>query len=271
MKKLACSLAIGGNDPGGGAGLAADLRAMQAAGAFGCGVVAVVTVQTTRAMTRARPLGQAEVMAQVRAVAVAQRVRSVKTGALGSSENVKAVGRWLASRPDLPAVVDPVMRPTRGKGRLLEPSAVRAVQQWLIPRAALVTVNAYEAGVLIGRRVATLADARQAARMLCALGARAALVKGGHLRERALVDVLVLARGNKFLELRAPRLRLPPMHGTGCILGSLIAGRLAVDARSYEREAEAMIVDAVRWAKRVHHAALKKPVDVGGAMRVMVP
>ncbi len=271
VQRLPCALVIGGNDPGGGAGLAADLRALRVAKAFGCPVIAVVTIQSTRGLTKGRALGRAEVLAQVRAVAQAQRVRAVKTGALGSSENVKAIGQWLAGRKELPVVVDPVMRPTRGGGRLLDKSAVGAVQKWLLPRAAIVTANAYEATMLTGTRVATLDHARQAARMICAFGARAALVKGGHLRERRLVDVLVLAHGNRTIELPVQRLRLPPLHGAGCALASLVAGKLAVDARDYAREGDAMIVDAVRWAQRAHHAALSHPVDVGSGLRVLVP
>jgi hydroxymethylpyrimidine/phosphomethylpyrimidine kinase len=101
------------------------------------------------------------------------------------------------------------------------------------------------------------------------MGARAALVKGGHLTGPYAIDVLALE--GEVLELRARRLALPPVHGGGCTLASLIAGRMAADTRAYAKAPRGVLVDAVRWAKRVHRAALADARDVGGAMRVLVP
>jgi hydroxymethylpyrimidine/phosphomethylpyrimidine kinase len=202
-----------------------------------------------------------------------QRVRAIKVGALGSAENARAVGEFLATHRNLPAVVDAVMIPSRGRARLLEERAVTALRDRVLPRAALVTVNAPEAQVLTGRRVTCLDEAHDAARALLRLGPAAVLVKGGHLGGPQAVDLLAV--GARVIELPLPRLRVPPFHGGGCILASLIAGRLAVrlavgtetDALVTERE----IVAAVRWAKRVHHAALAKLRDVGGDLRVLLP
>jgi hydroxymethylpyrimidine/phosphomethylpyrimidine kinase len=275
--RLSCALAIGGLDPGGGAGLAADFRGIGAAGAFGCGAVAVVTVQSTSGLRSVVPMSAKDVLAQVREVIRHQRVRAIKTGALGSEANVRAVGQLLASAAleGIPAIVDPVMSPTRGTGRLLAERALGAMRTTLLPHAALVTANVPEAEALTGTRIANVSEAHDAALALCRLGARAALVKGGHMRGTQAIDVLVLRRADgeptEAIELRAKRLRLPPTHGGGCMLAALVAGRLASDSRDYAGARTSTLLDAVKWAKRAHHRMLGTAKDVGGEMRVLVP
>jgi hydroxymethylpyrimidine/phosphomethylpyrimidine kinase len=261
-----CALAIGGLDPGGGAGIAADLRAFAAAGAFGCAALAVLTVQSTAGLRSVRALSSRELTAQVREVMKAQRVASMKVGALGGRDNVRAVAAILGEHPRVPVVVDTPMAPTRGKGRLLAARAIASIRDDLAPRTTLLTVNAEEARALLGKAVRTIDDARTAALALTSLGARAALVKGGHLRGAEAIDVLAL--GDELHELARPRLAIPPTHGTGCTFASLVAGRLAVAAAtSDDRDA---ILRAVRWAKRVHHRALTRVADVGRGLKVVV-
>ena len=264
---MPCALAIGGLDPGGGAGVLADLRAFAAAGAFGSAVVAVATVQSTAGLRRARSLSATEVVEQAREVLRHQRVRAVKVGALGSAANVRAVARLLAGRAGLAVVVDTPMLPSRGRARLLARGAVQLLREALLPHATLVTVNADEAEALVGGPVRNVGEAHDAARALVShCGAHAALVKGGHLAGPMAIDVLAV--GDEVIELRARRLPGSTVHGTGCTFASLVAGRLATrSARRVERDA---LVAAVRWAKRVHHAALVRAVDVGGAARVLV-
>jgi hydroxymethylpyrimidine kinase/phosphomethylpyrimidine kinase len=264
-ERLSCALAIGGLDPGGGAGIVADLRAFAAAGAFGCAVVALVTVQSTAGLRRARAIAARELEQQASEVLRHQRVRAVKVGALGTVANVRAVARLLARHREVPAVVDTPMMPTLGRGRLLARGATEALRDELLPRASLITTNADEAGVLLGESVRTVSEAHDAARALVRAGASAALVKGGHLAGADAVDVLAVA--GTVVELRARRLAAGAVHGTGCTLASLIAGRLAVRAKA--RMGRDELVDAIRWAKRVHHKALARAVDVGRGMRVM--
>jgi hydroxymethylpyrimidine/phosphomethylpyrimidine kinase len=259
---LPCALAIGGMDPGGGAGILADLRGFQAAGAFGCAVVAVMTVQSTSGLEAADAVPAKQILSQARVVLKHERIRAVKIGALGSAQNVRAVAELLATHRDLPAIVDPVMLPSRGRARLLAERATAALREVLLPRATLVTANIPEAERILETRVTNVSDAHDAALALVRLGARAALVKGGHLGGVDAIDVLAV-RG-EVLELRAKRLRMQPVHGGGCTLASLIAGRLAVMD-------DDDIVAAVKWAKRSHHAMLQRPRDVGGDLRVLVP
>lgn len=260
MEALPCALAIGGLDPGGGAGILADLRGFHAAGAFGCAVVSVMTVQSTAGLEAAEAVPAKQILSQARAVLKHERVRAVKIGALGNAQNVRAVAELLSQHKDLPAVVDPVIMPSRGRARLLEERAVAALREILIPRSTLVTANTPEAEQILKMRVTNVSDAHDAALGLVRLGAKAALVKGGHLGGAEAIDVLAV--DGEVVELRAKRLRMKPVHGGGCTLASMIAGRLAL---------EQDMLAAVKWAKRTHHQMLQRPCDVGGDLRVLVP
>jgi hydroxymethylpyrimidine/phosphomethylpyrimidine kinase len=263
---LVCALAIGGLDPGGGAGIIADLRAFAAAGVFGCAAVAVMTVQSTAGLRRVRALPAPELVAQAEEVLRHQRVRAVKVGALGNEANVRAVARLFARHDDVPLVVDTPMLPSRGRPRLLAARALTVMREQLMPHATLVTVNLPEAQALIGEPVRTVGEAHDAARALATTGAGAVLVKGGHMQGSSAIDVLAV--GGEVIELRARRLALPPIHGSGCALASLVAGRIARRAGAELSRNE--LVAAIRWAKRVHHAALGRAVDVGDGMKTLV-
>jgi hydroxymethylpyrimidine/phosphomethylpyrimidine kinase len=246
-------------DPGGGAGILADARAIARAGAFGCAAIAVSTIQSTSGMRSASATPTRDLLAACREVLAHQDVAAIKIGALGSESNAKAVGDLLAIHRDIPAVIDTVMLPSRGRARLLEERAVALLRDRVLRRAALVTVNAPEAEVLASRRVTRLEEAREAAAHLLTLGPQAVLLKGGHLTGKDAIDLLAI--GDEILTIRAPRLRLSAqVHGGGCTLASLIAGRLTTGDD---------IPAAVRWAKKVHHAALRDAVNVGGEMRVL--
>jgi len=268
--ELSCALSIGGLDPGGGAGLAADLRAFAIAGVFGCAAAAALTVQSTSGLKSIRAIGADLVVAQAREVIAEQRVRAIKTGALASADNVRKVAELLAIHREIPVIVDPVMIPTRGSARLLATSGLVAMRKNLVPRATLITANAPEAEALTSLRVLDVASATAAAHALCEMGARAVLVKGGHLRLTARDALDVLAIDGQTILLRAPRLKIPKLHGGGCMLAALIAGHMAHDPRSFARDSRSMVVDAVRWARKTHHRLLQKNLrDVGGVLRVL--
>jgi hydroxymethylpyrimidine kinase/phosphomethylpyrimidine kinase len=259
--KFPCVLAIGGLDPGGGAGILADARAIEFAGAFACAVVAAQTIQSTRGLVRTDAVAPKLWVEQARVVLRDQRVRAIKTGALGDAANVRAMVRLARAHPKIPLVVDPVMIPTRGAARLLDASALDAMRE-LVAHAALVTANADEAVALTGERVTTTREAHRAAKALVALGARAALVKGGHIAgadSPRAVDVLVTRKTTTMLSRR--RIATPrALHGAGCALASLIAARIALGDE---------IERAARYAKRVHHNAIARAVDVGEGLLVL--
>lgn len=258
--KSICALSIGGLDPGGGAGLLADARAFGAAGVFAAGAAAMLTVQSASGLKKSVPTTATLLGEQMREVLRNQDVRAIKVGALGSAQNVAIVADFLAIHREIPSVVDTVMRPTRGRDRLLNESAIAALRTKLIPRATLLTVNGPEASVLSAKPVTTLREAKEAGRILVKRGARAVLVKGGHLSGKHAIDLLIT--NDDVIEFSEKRLELPPIHGGGCVLASLIAGRLAHGDDDLEA--------SIRWAKKIHYRALRKARDIGGDMSVLL-
>ena len=270
---MRCVLAIGGLDPGGGAGLAADVRALTAAGAFAAPVAATITVQSTDGLVKQAPVAAALVRAQALAVLRAQNVGALKTGALGDAKNVRVVAELAASFRSVPLIVDPVRLATKGRVALHGAKSMAALRGELVPLATLVTANVDEAAQLTGIAVRDVASATRAARAIVALGARAALVKGGHLASRTATDVLVVgdAAVESVFELSLPRLASGSVHGGGCLLASLIAARLAQHDGDAATSAS-RIVRAVRWSKARHHRMLARGrVNVGGRLLVGVP
>jgi hydroxymethylpyrimidine kinase/phosphomethylpyrimidine kinase len=261
-----CALSVAGLDPSGGAGFLADLKAFHAAGAWGCAVAAVLTVQSTAGLASAHPIEASLVRAQAERIFLHQHVRAWKTGALGSTANVALAAALAAEHAALPLVVDPVIVATRtdAGARLLDAGALAEMHR-LIARATLVTPNLDEAEALLGARVSSIDDAREAARALVARGARAALVKGGHLAGPTAVDVLATAAEVVLLE--APRVALDgDFHGGGCTLSALITGRLAGVEGAVD---DAALVAAVRWAKERLTRAIECSMRVGEGLRVL--
>ena len=219
------ALTIAGSDPSGGAGIQADLKTFAAFGVYGASVIAALTAQSTTVVRAAVSVDPTLVAAQLDAVLDDLQVGAAKTGMLATAAVVEAVAERLAARPVPHLVVDPVMVATSG-GRLLEPAALAALRTRLLPLASLVTPNLAEAEALTGRAVSSPSEMRDAARALLDLGARAALVKGGHLPGDAL-DVLADASGVR--DLVAPRVAVPaPLHGAGCTLSAAVAAGLTL-------------------------------------------
>lgn len=218
-------LIIAGSDSGGGAGLQADVKTVTALGGFAMTAVTAVTVQNTLGVTAVHPIPSVIVAAQVEAVMADLGADAIKTGMVGTVALVETVAQALdAHAAGVSVVVDPVMV-AKGGHPLLEDPAVAAVRDLLIPRAALVTPNAPEAERLTGLAVASLDDQRRAAERLLTQGARAALVKGGHVDGPIVRDLLAWPGGEVVLE--APRIDTRATHGTGCTLASAIAAGLA--------------------------------------------
>jgi hydroxymethylpyrimidine/phosphomethylpyrimidine kinase len=271
---LPTALTIAGLDPSGGAGIAADLRAFAAAGAWGAAVCAALTVQSTRGVRAVRPVATKLVIAQADEVLGDARVRAIKTGALGSAANVRAVALLLEMHPEIPAIVDPVMLPSRlagGGARLDGPGSIPALLR-LARAATLVTPNLAEASALLGGAAITGEEAaRDAAVALVEAGSHAALVKGGHGSGAEAVDWLVVAaQTNRIVRIARPRRVTPPLHGTGCTLASLIAGRLAAKSTG-GLPGEAELIAAVRWARGRLDAAIAAPLTTGHGLLVLDP
>lgn len=217
-------LTIAGVDPSGGAGIAADLKAFSAQGAYGMCVVTALTAQNTRAVTGVRLIEPAFVAEQIDAVFADVRVDAVKIGMIGTAEIAAAVAAALRRHAARHVVIDPVMIAKSGD-RLLAEAAVEAMRTLLLPLAEVVTPNLPEAAVLAGMpEPRDLAGMRAAAMAIAALGPASVLVKGGHLDGPQSIDVFL--DGDIVTELRAPRIATKNTHGTGCTLSAAIAALL---------------------------------------------
>ncbi len=216
-------LIIAGSDSGGGAGVQADIKTVTMLGGYAATAITAVTVQNTLGVTGVHPIPLAVIEAQARAVLDDIGADAIKTGMLGDAATVDLVARLIAAS-GLPAVIDPVMV-AKGGASLLAAAAVRAVREFLIPRAALLTPNAPEAAALTGLVVETTDDLRRAGAALLEAGAHAVLMKGGHIPGDRVVDILMTPAGETVFE--GERLATRHTHGTGCTLASACTAGLA--------------------------------------------
>jgi hydroxymethylpyrimidine/phosphomethylpyrimidine kinase len=242
-------LIVAGSDSGGGAGLQADLKTVTILGGFAMTAVTAITVQNTLGVFGVHPIPPETIAAQIEAVSSDIGIDCVKIGMLGTAGAVHCVADALdRAAPGVPRVVDPVMV-AKGGHPLLEPDAVAAILARLVPGSALVTPNAPEAEALTGLAVVDSDCQRAAAERLIAQGARAALVKGGHLKGEILRDVLVTEWGHTFI-LESPRIATRATHGTGCTYASAIAAFLArgADLETAIRGGHAYLAEAIRRA-----------------------
>jgi len=239
-------LIIAGSDSGGGAGIQADIKAVTMMGAYAATAITAITVQNTLGVHRVFPLPLDLIEQQARAVLDDIGADAIKTGMLGSVEVVERVAAILDSSA-APVVVDPVMV-AKGGAPLLEDRAIAAVRALMIPRAALLTPNAPEAEALTGLIVADLDGQRRAGEALLTLGARAVLMKGGHVDGPTVIDVLMTPAGETLLE--GPRIDTTSTHGTGCTLASACAAGVArgLPLEVAVAEAWAYVSEAIRRA-----------------------
>ena len=252
------ALTIAGTDSGGGAGIQADSRTMAMCGVHACVAVAAVTVQNSLGVTGFHEIPPETVAAQVRSVIGDIGVGAAKTGMLANTQIIEAVAAvcrevGIGRDHPIPLVVDPVCASMHGDA-LLHAEALDAVRHTLIPVATVVTPNLDEVRLITGIEVVDDASARRAAEALHALGARWALVKGGHRRtDTQSTDVLF--DGDEFLEFTAPRIDTGNDHGGGDTLAAAIACALA---HGYS------VPDAVDFAKQWVTRCLAAAYDLGG-------
>ncbi len=221
-------LSIAGSDSGGGAGIQADLKTFAALGCFGMTAITALTAQNTCGVRTIHGVPPDMLRDQIEAVVEDIGVDAVKIGMLHSPDIVRTVAQAI-DRHQLQCVVfDPVMVATSG-AKLIDDPAIAVLVAELFPRAALITPNLDEASLLVGRTLASPQDMAQAAAELIARGARAVLLKGGHLAGDKVIDVLLQAGEDPFW-MEADRIHTANTHGTGCTLSSAVAAHLALGA-----------------------------------------
>lgn len=262
------ALSIAGFDPTGGAGVLQDARTFEACGVWGLAVVTAVTAQDTTGVHSWEPVSARLVARQLAAIISDASPSAIKTGMLGTAELVDAVVDGLPT--DVPVVVDPVLRASTGAD-LGKADLLDAIRSRLVPRADVITPNLAEAAALTGIRVDDMSSMREAAFALIALGAKSAIVTGGHLSGGS-VDVVV-DDGGTLHELRAARIHTRDDHGTGCVFASAIAAGLALGLPfvGAARVAKGMVTRALINAERfgdgggpVHPMAEERPWPLAG-------
>jgi len=241
------ALTIAGSDSGGAAGIQADLKTFHQFGVFGTSAVTAVTAQHTRGVSNWQAMPPALVAQQIDALAEDRRPAALKSGMLGSADIVETVAERIGRYRLTTYVLDPVMVATSGD-RLLARDAEQLIARRLAPLALLVTPNLNEAEILVAETVRTPDQMERAARALVAMGARAALVKGGHLAGATLVDVLV--HDGRVRRFPHDRIDTTSTHGTGCTLSAAITAGLALG-----RPLEQAVADGLDFVHRAIAAA----------------
>jgi hydroxymethylpyrimidine/phosphomethylpyrimidine kinase len=245
------ALTIAGSDSSGGAGIQADLKTFAAHGVFGTSAITAITAQNTVGVTAIVALDPSMVAAQIDAVIDDFGAGATKIGMLANAAIARVVARTLERHRLTNVVLDTVMM-SKSRAALLDDEAIGVLRDEVVPLADLITPNVPEAERLTGREIRNVDDLKRAAEALVRGGARAALVKGGHLDTPTAVDVLF--DGKTWLELGSARIPGRHTHGTGCTLSAAIAARLALgDA----------LADAVRGAKDYVTRAIAQAPGLG--------
>lgn len=215
-------MTLAGNDPTGGAGVAADIETLVSLGCHPAPVITALTVQDTHNVHALLPIDPEQILAQAQAVLNDMPVAAIKIGVIGNADNAIALRALLDACPHLPVILDPVLA-AGGGTELADAELIEAIQTLLLPMTTVLTPNSLEA-----RRLAPEADTLEACAMaLLARGCRYALITGGHETESSTEVVNRLYGNNRLLETHHwPRLS-NNYHGSGCTLAAAIAALLA--------------------------------------------
>jgi hydroxymethylpyrimidine/phosphomethylpyrimidine kinase len=249
---VSVALTIAGSDSGGGAGIQADLRTFAFHRVHGTCALTCVTAQNTLGVTRVDALPPEAVLAQIDAVVDDIGVQAAKTGMLLNLEIIEAVAAKLKQLKLSNLVVDPVMVSRTG-AQLISTDAIAALHTQLFPQALIVTPNRYEAQILSGIEIHTLADMKLAAQKILDLGPKAVLVKGGGMKGE-LKGIDVFTEGTTLTVLGTSSVNTPHTHGTGCTLSAAIAANLSLGKP---------LAPAIEAAKQYVTEALEHSLAIG--------
>ena len=241
-------LTIAGTDSVGGAGIAADIKAIASMDLHGCCVVTAVTSQNTQGVSAILPMPAQTVASQLDAVFDDLEIDAVKTGMIYSAEIAEIVARKV-DREKVPLVVDPVLCAGAGSS-LFREGLKKAMIEKIFPLATVVTPNRGEAEEFASMKIDDLDDTEEACRIISASGVEAVLIKGGHFEGPMVTDILFYEE--RFTEFTSPRLPMK-VHGSGCTLSSYIAGHLAqgFDVRQAVAGSKRRVQDAIAMSSRL--------------------
>ena len=242
-------LTIAGFDPCCGAGTAADLKTFAAHGCYGVAAITSLTVQNTQGVETVHNTPSAELRAQLEVLVNDCEIAAVKIGMLGNRGNAVVVGEFLDAHKFAHVVHDPVMKSSSG-AELLDAGGIKYVVTELLKRASVITPNVAEAEVLTGMTIKDVADMEAAARKIVELGARAVIVKGGHMDR----SVDALFDGNEMMQLGGEKVKTDNTHGTGCTFASALAAQLAAGRG---------LLEAATLAKAYVMKAIEKGYPIG--------
>jgi hydroxymethylpyrimidine/phosphomethylpyrimidine kinase len=238
-------LSVAGFDPSAGAGIVADLKTFAAHNCYGVAAITALTVQNSQGVVSVHPVEPPQLRDSILSLLADGRVKAVKIGMLCNQPTAEVIGEILASNPQLPAVLDPVVRSSNNFD-LLNSEGLDFVRRELLPRVTVVTPNLAEAAALADMPVDNLDGMKAAARKLVQLGARAVVVTGGHLDKA--VDVFL--DGTTMEAFAGDHVKPDYTHGTGCTFSSAVAANLALgrQLRDAVVMAKAYVVEAIRHA-----------------------
>jgi hydroxymethylpyrimidine/phosphomethylpyrimidine kinase len=242
-------LTIAGFDPSCGAGVAADLKTFAAHGCYGIAAITSLTVQNTQKVEAVHNTPSSELREQLEILVADSEIAAVKVGMLGNRGNAVVVAEFLDAHKFAHVVHDPIIRSSSGS-ELLDTGGINYIIAELLKRSSVITPNVPEAESLTGITIRNVADMEAAARKIVEMGAKAAIVKGGHM-EKA-VDVLF--DGTAIHQMSGDRVKVENTHGTGCTFASAIAAQLAA-GRS--------LIEAITLAKAYVVKAMEKSYAVG--------
>ena len=251
-------MTLAGNDPSGGAGIAADIETLVSLGCHPAPVITALTVQNTHNVKALLPVGPGQVLAQARAVLEDMPVAAFKIGVIGSADNAAALHALLIAYPDIPVVLDPVLA-AGGGTELASAALIEAIQTLLLPLTTVLTPNGVEA-----RRLAPEADTLEACAVaLLERGCRYVLITGGHEPGTEVINTLY-GNHRRLESWRWPRLP-HEYHGSGCTLAAAIAALLA---QGRVPDAEESIPSILYHAQHYTWQALRAGYQAGGGQQL---
>lgn len=248
MKKI---LSIAGSDCSGGAGIQADIKTITAHKAYAMSVITSLTAQNTTGVFGVVDTSADFVIAQIDAVCSDITPNATKIGMLSNADIMQAVAKSIKKWQLKNVILDPVMVASSG-GILMQQNAIDSLKSELLPLADLITPNLLEAEILSQKKIVNLDDMKTAALKISNLGAKAVLIKGGHLEQNAL-DLLYFE--NKFFEFKSLKIATKNNHGTGCTLSSAIACGLAfgLELNQAVQHAKDFVFEALSWSEQIGH------------------